>query len=67
MLMFILGFVCAWTLGALFALLFDNKYHSGIELFDGWGVTILLLPAWIVVYPIGVIYRAVKKLHKKNS
>lgn len=67
MLMFILGFVSAWGMGAFFAILFDNECGSGIELFDGWGATLLLLPALIVIYLIGAIYRAVKKLHKKNS
>lgn len=65
--MFILGFVCAWTLGAFLAVVFDNIPHSGVCLFDGWGIVILLLPAYILIVPVKMVYRAVKKLHRKNS
>lgn len=61
MFMFIIGFLCAWTVGAFFAILFDNRGGSGIQLFDGWGVILLTLPALMVVLPIGFIYRLIKK------
>lgn len=59
--MFIIGFLCAWTIGAFFAILLDNRGGSGIQLFDGWGVILLTLPALIVVLPIGFIYRLIKR------
>jgi hypothetical protein len=50
MMMFAIGFLCAWVLIAIFAYVSDGNLHNGITLFDGWGVVILLFPVYVFVY-----------------
>ena len=65
--MFFLGFLCAWIALAALALVCDCHSHTGIHLWDGWGATLLTLPAWIVLYPVEIIIKVVRERHEKNS
>ena len=60
MLMFIIGFITAWSILSVFVYFADNG-NTGICLFDGWGTIVLLLPLYIIVMPVLFIYSKIFK------
>ena len=67
MLMIIIGFYACWIILALIAYISETKNTGGIALFDGWAVTVLLLPILIsfwAAYPFYALYKIVKAKQK---
>lgn len=62
---FAFGFLTAWVAIAVFLMVADNKNGTGIQLFDGWGVTLILLPILVVLYPVVFLIKIFKKLLDK--
>lgn len=61
MLNFILGILTAWTILSIIAYISETMRSGGIALWDGWAVTILLLPIYIIIIPLRPIYKFFKK------
>ena len=61
MLNFILGILTAWVILSIVAYISETTQSGGIALWDGWAVTILLLPIFIIIIPLRPIYKLCKK------
>ena len=61
MLNFILGILTAWVILSIVAYISETTQSGGIALWDGWAVTILLLPIFIIIIPLRPIYKLFKK------
>ena len=61
MLNFILGILVAWIVLSLITYISETTQSGGIALWDGWAVTILLLPLYIIIIPLRPIYKLFKK------
>lgn len=56
MMMFGIGFVCAWFILAAFVYFVDGA-NGGICLFDGWAIYVLLLP----FIPFGLLIKWIQE------
>lgn len=64
MVKFILGFLVAWIIISTFLNFTDHK-NCGINLYEGWASTVVLLPLLIIVFPFFFVYKLYKYISNK--
>ena len=64
----IIGVVISWTVLSLLCYASEYfRWRTGLELFDGWLATVLLIPSYIILFIPFKIYIAIKKVRERGT